>query len=993
MIKFGEIIKKLNIEHLFTIHPLDQKVSRENELQAKLAQIIISSTDPEELKNKIIKEIAISLNTCRCFFIEYDSSTNNFKKITNSYNAKRESQSMIGYDIDSRLPSFAMKKKYMKSIIIDDTEAYIKKNKLEESDEEIYFKDYDIKASLTIRLEFGENFLGVLVVHYDEKKPFLEYSSDMKFLEDIAEHISIALYLSTLYAEEKTKKERERLLRAIISIMSEEYDLSQIAQKIFEILANLYNTQTVMIDIKTENLRDFFIYNLNDHKMERVDAQKKKDLISIYKLPRFNSIKNQTNYIQDTHNFVISNNLENSPIEEYFNKNNIKSLILLPILHENMNFGLLIMHFSRANPVSKDDLGFIKTVIKQLAIATKQIQNYEKEKKVAERESLSRNIIETIRRSLDLDETLTFICDEVAKLFHVQRATITGYADVEDPKSYMIKREYQVSPDIKGIADIENFSMEAMIEVSRFWKETVVEPGEILAVDNIAQSDCNEMVKEAYEAIGVKSMIGVPITSGNKNWGGLYLSEYNYYRHWSDEEKTLLATIADQVYIAIKQAELYTAAKKAAEKENLLRTIFEAMRNSLDANIIKKAIVTEIGKALNADICIIATKENSENHFIIDEYSEYRSSLDEKSLVNLDTDGEWVSWFDNALKNKQEINFANVEEFLKRNNLLGSLEEGFIREYNIKSSYTAAINYTDYFGYIIIHYTKNYRQLDESELDFIRLIAAQAGVALYQAKLYKLTQELAETEKFNRRTLEILRNTLDKTTIKSLFVKNIGQFFHADRVFFSDYDPKSNVYLPIDKKSEYLSDSEEKSLVGFDWSDDLFKEYIQPLLEKRELKILCWDDYPDADFKGEGFVSRFKDADVKSSYNLPVLYEGRIMGYFCIEFTKDTCVKLSDEDISRIRSMCTQAGIALYHAELFMKAGEASKLKKEFIKTVSSGAHAMLNNIAELFEAMSNTELQCDAHIKHINHINEIVKNLLEFTTQIEIPNQDDPNK
>ena len=110
------------------------------------------------------------------------------------------------------------------------------------------------------------------------------------------------------------------------------------------------------------------------------------------------------------------------------------------------------------------------------------------------------------------------------------------------------------------------------------------------------------------------------------------------------------------------------------------------------------------------------------------------------------------------------------------------------------------------------------------------------------------------------------------------------------------------------------------------------------------------------------------------------------MGYFCIEFTKDTCIKLTDEDINRIRSLCTQAGIALYHAELFTKAQEASKIKTEFVKNVSGGAQAMLQNIAELFEAMSNTELQCDAHIKHINHINEIVKKLLEFTNQIETP-------
>ncbi len=52
------------------------------------------------------------------------------------------------------------------------------------------------------------------------------------------------------------------------------------------------------------------------------------------------------------------------------------------------------------------------------------------------------------------------------------------------------------------------------------------------------------------------------------------------------------------------------------------------------------------------------------------------------------------------------------------------------------------------------------------------------------------------------------------------------------------------------------------------------------------------------------------------------------MGYFCIEFTKGSCHKLSDEDINRIRSMCTQAGLALNHADLYIKAQEGTRIKE-----------------------------------------------------------------
>lgn len=244
-------------------------------------------------------------------------------------------------------------------------------------------------------------------------------------------------------------------------------------------------------------------------------------------------------------------------------------------------------------------------------------------------------------------------------------------------------------------------------------------------------------------------------------------------------------------------------------------------------------------------------------------------------------------------------------------------------------------------------------------------------------------KEKNEREKFNRKILEILRNILDKETIKHLFVKNVGQYFQADRVFFSDYDSEINMYLPVTNKSEYLSSPEEKSFVGYDWSNDSISEYIQPLLEKRELKIFCLDEYLKDNPKSQGFVSRFKNWDVKSSYNLPVIYEGTIMGYFCIEYTKGGCKRLSDEDISRIRSMCSQAGIALHNAELYLKAQESVETKKEFIKDITNNTLSMLDNVMELLEAISKTEEKCENHVKHLNHIAKIAEKFLDFVNKI----------
>lgn len=1081
------------------------ELKKERELQSKIAQIIIDSSDPEELKNKIAKEVAITLNASRCFFIEYDPAMNYLKKITNSYNNKRDEASLLGVDVQKVVPSISTKIKYMKEILIEDTEQFVKTNKLEGKAEDLYFKKYNVKSALAIRLEFGEIFLGVLAVHYDKRKKLL-IISDLKFLKSIAVYISIALYFSTLYAEEKTEKEKEHLLRSIISIMSSDFNLNKMTKKIFEILAIIYNAQKVFINIETEGFEnEVYSYTSPEFKTDHnlIDT-------SIYSLSVFDSIRNKINYISNTHNFVVQNNLENSEIEKYFESNNIKSLLLLPILHENLSLGLLIIHFNRENSITQDNLDFIKIIFVQLAIAIKQAQDYKKEKKAKERAQTLRAITEKIRSSLDIDETLGFICRETAKVFNVQRLSIVAIPDINDFSKYEIKREYKTSLDIKGFSDMENFSEAAKyISAAIINKQTVV-------FESVSDSEAPEVLKNVYSQIGVKAFIAVAIKKDENVWGGLVLSEYDRVRHWANEERTLLQTIADQVYIAINQAELHSNLKQITDNQNailnnipywtwlkdtegkyilvnkeyakaknltienfvgktdydlypkeiaemyikedmeimkskkritvkeskvvfdgkqkyfetaiqpffdssgnvigtvgiakditekketqfelmrrqekiieankreaLLSKIVIAMRSSLDINQIKNAIVSELGKTLNVDICSIATYVSKEDYFYVDEYSEYRSSDNVNSLINYDGKSKNVEWFINLFKNINEFFYENVEEFINKNQLNNTLAESFLRDFNIKSSYNVAIYYAnELLGYLFLIYTNNYKKFDDSELNFLRTIATQAGIALHQANLYNLTQKQAEAEKFNRTIIEILRSSMEKKVIKNLFVKNIGKFFNADRVLFSEYDKKLKIYHPVDKDSEYLSSPAVKSFIDYEWTQAAAAEYIQTLLEQRELNIFEWDEYIKQNPKSKDFIDLFEDADVKSSYNFPVLYQQDIMGFFCIEFTSRVR-KFSDEEIKSIRNICTQAGVALYHAELYLQAKETLISKEKCITNVSEDIAKPIADILEKTKLLSHNGFEPETKSHYFDTIISNCNHLLEITKEI----------
>lgn len=424
--------------------------------------------------------------------------------------------------------------------------------------------------------------------------------------------------------------------------------------------------------------------------------------------------------------------------------------------------------------------------------------------------------------------------------------------------------------------------------------------------------------------------------------------------------------------------------KQNIESERLLRKIFETMRSSLELDKIKNTIVNEVGIALNADRCFIWEYDKGKDLFIVDESSEYRASDGVKSLIGVNSKDQKIEWLTDLYKANNEVIFNNVIQFIKENNLEETPIEKYFKKYNIQASYNIPIfNSNELLGVLIVQYTKDYKTLNQESIDFIRIVAVQAGEAIYQAELYQKVQIQAERERISRNIIEILRSSIDKSIIKKLFVKNIGKFFNADRVFFSNYDPVKNTYLPVDENSEYLSSNDQKSLIGYDWSNKDIREQVQPLLEKREIKITNFDEYIKENPNiSKGLTLRYIDLGVKSSYSFPVLHQNDIIGYFCIEFTDRVC-DLSNEDINRIRNICTQAGIALYHAELYLQAQKCALSKESSISEISEQIKKPVKEILDLSGLLSKNELDRKAKIEYLNTIIYSCNQLLELTKNI----------
>ncbi|MDD3594406.1 MAG: PocR ligand-binding domain-containing protein [Candidatus Gastranaerophilales bacterium] len=179
------------------------------------------------------------------------------------------------------------------------------------------------------------------------------------------------------------------------------------------------------------------------------------------------------------------------------------------------------------------------------------------------REKLLRKIIETMRTTLDVDKILYLICNELAQLFNVQRSIIVEFSD-EKNDGYIKRGEFRAKDSIKNFAGSENYENGTDIV------KVLVSQKKCVVFDNISEADIPDKLKKFYENTGLKSMISTVVKKNKKVWGAIILFDYENYRHWTNDEISLLKAVASQIYISVYQTELYHKTIQQAEREKAI---------------------------------------------------------------------------------------------------------------------------------------------------------------------------------------------------------------------------------------------------------------------------------------------------------------------------------------------------------------------------------------------------------------------------------------
>jgi signal transduction histidine kinase len=540
------------------------KIFEQQERERIVKWIINCIRETLDIKNVLkttVEEIGKLLKADRCIIALYDKKTQKFV-LKNEYKECNEVESIL--QITSEiiiLPEW-------ENILLKKNEAIIVNDTSCRSDIIRKTQHHDVKSFVIAPVLQKGDILGIIAVH-QTNNPRNWKDHHVEILRYIGSQIAIAIRQAGLYSDLQKKKDKEILLRNIVSTIRSSLGVNEVKKQIVKEIGKAFDADRCFIRTY-DSTSDRFVLDDVENDFYCKNNETIKDLF----------YKNGDNYFREKYkegSVVSFDNLEKFSIKnkkvrpeliEFFKKAKVKTHYSIPIISADTIFGVLVIQYTRSNPCVDDEtLELLKMIVTQIGLGMRQIQLYENSNKMAKREAMVRKIITKIRGTLDINEVLSSVCEEIGNSLNVERVVIVKFDNNKEDSKWHLAKEYKLNDELEDFND-ENINE----KIGDFWEKILFKQSEKVNLFNTNQSELPEHVKEYYKKIGTKSFVGIPIKKGDDKWGGLFLSCQSEERPWSDDEIHLLETITNQLYIAIRQANLYYE----SEKTNRLKSEFLA---------------------------------------------------------------------------------------------------------------------------------------------------------------------------------------------------------------------------------------------------------------------------------------------------------------------------------------------------------------------------------------------------------------------------------
>ncbi len=395
------------------------------------------------------------------------------------------------------------------------------------------------------------------------------------------------------------------------------------------------------------------------------------------------------------------------------------------------------------------------------------------------------------------------------------------------------------------------------------------------------------------------------------------------------------------------------------QKENLVAAIALRIRQSLDLELILKQTVAEVRQFLQTDRVLI-----------------YRFEPDLSGVIAVES----------VKKEDQSVYGHKIQDPCFAAHHLERYKQGRVHIINDVSTATLASCYKDVlkkvgvqanlvvpivaseelWGLLIAHHCESPRQWQASEVELLKQLATQVGIAVQQAELYDRVQSLNSylEEKVRQRTAKLqnsfkfetltrkvtqkMRDSLDEQQILQTVTQEIGQILNIERCKIELYDRDRHSAEVAYEYTNTLPNCQGSIRQVAD-----FPELDRQLLQKESLQFV-------------EKVPELNPLNVQATRLVCPIFDDRgILGNLWLLRPKEQFFQSSE--IMLVEQVANQCAIAIRQARLYQQSQIQVKelarlnfLKDDFLKTISHELRTPMSSIqlaSETMEALLEKEI------------------------------------
>ncbi|MEG4573279.1 GAF domain-containing protein [Microcoleus sp. N3A4] len=433
-------------------------------------------------------------------------------------------------------------------------------------------EQFQVKATLVAPVMKDNDLWGLLCVHQCSAPRNWE-SSEIKFATQISAQLSIALEQADLLAQTKQQAvdlqraaEQQRILFEVVAKIRQSLDLDTIFCTTTTELRRILNADRVGVyrfdPGSNFNEGKFITEDVLPGFCSAMDVKIRDWCFGENYANKYS--QGQIKVLADTDSAGLSDCY--AAILAQFQ---IRAQVIMPLMNGSELWGLLCVHqCDGSRNWNTSEIQFATQVGSQLSVALEQADLLAQTQQqtidlqwTAEQQRILFEVVAKIRESLDINAIFKTATQEVCQFIQVDRIAV-----------------YRFNPDWGG-QYVAEFVKDGWIKlvgegINTVGQDTYLQENrdgrylnnETLAVDDIYQACHSESVVGILEQFQVKAYAIAPIFVGQELWGLLTAYQHSGTRCWESSEVKFLAQIANQLGVAIQQADLLAQTRRQAEQ-------------------------------------------------------------------------------------------------------------------------------------------------------------------------------------------------------------------------------------------------------------------------------------------------------------------------------------------------------------------------------------------------------------------------------------------